>query len=173
MNIFEDLTPRKAAVDLVGRNLPTNSIIVEIGSAREFTSRAYQMDGMMTLHLEKLAEDTNSMLYTVDVDPYTVYALQRMGIQATCQCGIEYLKNFEMKIDLLVLDANDVWTPTYKEAHLDMYMAARDKLNDSSFLILDDVWCIDNLGKAELVLPEAIKDGFHYLQKGYTVVMGR
>jgi len=122
-------------------------------------------------------------LWSVDVDPYTIFALNSIFLNASLhsesfahailQDGVEFLEEFDELIDVLILDANDVWTDNYKEAHLAMYQAARSKLAKDAILILDDCYCIDNLGKGELVLPLAIEDGFKYEIAGYTMVLRR
>lgn len=153
-----------------------NPNIIEIGAAREFTTKSYEMDGLISLHLLDLLDDGGE-LWSVDIDEYTIFALEKIYVgynaHAICQDGEEFLKKFSCPIDILVLDANDVWTPDYKAAHKNMYLAARDKFSDNAMLVLDDVFPIDGLGKPELLLELAIEDGFQYLTQGYTVVMQR
>lgn len=72
----------------------------------------------------------------------------------------EFLKNFELQIDLLYLDSYD-WFPNEpmlsacQKHQLDEFLAAEDKLHEKSILLLDDVH-LPNGGKSkklEEILP--------------------
>jgi hypothetical protein len=75
--------------------------------------------------------------------------------------GIEFLKEFESKIDVLYLDGWDVGTPEYAEKHLEAYLAAKDKLSDSHMILIDDTDFINEQGgKDKLLSPQLISEGY-------------
>jgi len=168
---------RQQAMDIVKGICPDNPNIVEIGSSRRFTQEAVQMEGLISLHLLDLCDEKQGEYWSVDIDPITAFALDKIFVghaaHAICQNGEEWSKSFENPIDVLVLDSMDVGLEGYKEHHRNLYLNLRERLQKDSILVLDDVYPIDGLGKGELVLPLAIEDGFKYLMQGYVVVMRR
>ena len=176
-DLVKENSVRKQAIQIVEQICPDNPTIVEIGASREFNQKAYQMDGLITLHLLDMMTRKNGVLLSVDIDPITIYNLTGLfsghNASAHCQDGVDFLIEFEEKIDVLVLDSMDVWLPGYKEHHLSLYQAARGNLSEHAVLVLDDIFPMDNLGKGELVLPVAIEDGFKYIVQGYTTIMQR
>ena len=92
--------------------------------------------------------------------------------------GIDFLRNFSFKIDLLYLD---FWTPDPGEsipgtgrsnAYLDAYIAAKPKMNNRSIILIDDTDHI-HPWKHTLVVPEARKDGFKVLYTGRQTLLMR
>jgi len=92
--------------------------------------------------------------------------------------GIEFLKRFPTKIDLLYLD---FWTPDpvgslpgtgRAEAYRAAYIAARDKMNDHSLILIDDTDHI-HPWKHTYIIPEARKDGFEVLYTGRQSLLKR
>jgi len=171
---------RKDIIETLSKYLKDGSNIVEVGATREYNSKGYQYDGHISLHLLQLAKDTDSILTSLDIDPYTVYALHHIYqgehplASAILADGKEWLAT-SGPIEVLVLDATDVHIDGCIEDHEAMYLAARPNLTDRSFLILDDVYAIGHggLGKAARVLPHAVDDGFKYLVRGYTCLLAR
>lgn len=176
--LLETPNVRKAAIDEI--SLYQNSRIVEIGSTRAHSEKyGYLGDGWITFILLQMAVDTDSILYSVDIDPYTSWSIDKIfqsaynSAWAYNQDGVQFLKEVDEPIHLLVLDAWDVGTPNYKEHHLEAWQAAKYKMAERSYVVIDDVFPIDGLGKGELVLPELIQEGYKYVVQGYTCVLKR
>lgn len=75
--------------------------------------------------------------------------------------GIEYLNNFDQKIDVLFLDGWDKGTPHYALRHLQAFKAAKDKLSDVHLILIDDTDFITKDGGKDAVLTP------HLLELGY------
>ena len=79
--------------------------------------------------------------------------------------GIEFLKNFDNKIDFLYLDGWDKGTHLYAESHLEAFLAAQDKLSDTHLISIDDTdFNTESGGKDKLLTP-------HLLENGYTKIL--
>jgi len=100
------------------------------------------------------------------------------NVEALVMDGIEYVKNFQYKIDLLYLD---FWTPDPEgsipgtgraNAHLAAYNAAKDKLNQHSLILIDDT---DHVApyKHTAIIPAARKDGFTVVHTGRQTLLKR
>lgn len=75
--------------------------------------------------------------------------------------GIEFLKNFDKKIDLLYLDGWDKGTSQYAEKHLEAFLAAQDKLSDLHLISIDDVdFDTESAGKDKLLTPYLLENGY-------------
>jgi hypothetical protein len=75
--------------------------------------------------------------------------------------GIEFLKNFNKKIDLLYLDGWDKGTSQYAEKHLEAFLAAQDKLSDLHLISIDDVdFDTESAGKDKLLTPYLLENGY-------------
>lgn len=163
-------------------------VIVEIGSMRMYFNHPLDEinheccnDG----HSSALWARTGAEFYAVDVEPAVVDNTRKiieernLGTNATilCQDGLEFLRNFEKKIDLLYLDAWDVDLPNSAERHLEAYFVARPKLNNRHLILIDDTdlyWDGKEFqhsmgafsGKGALMVPQAIKDGYELIFSG-------
>jgi hypothetical protein len=73
---------------------------------------------------------------------------------------------------LLYLDGWPVGTPEYPQRHLEAYRAAREKFHERTIVLIGDTGR-DHGGKARLVLPEALEDGFQVLLWGKLTLLGR
>lgn len=81
--------------------------------------------------------------------------------------GIEFLKEFDKKIDVLFLDGWDKGTYMYAEKHLEAYEASINKLSDTHLILIDDTDYITNDGgKDKLLSPRLLKDGYIPLFNG-------
>lgn len=92
--------------------------------------------------------------------------------------GIEFLKSFNKKIDLLFLDAWDVDHSDTGEKHLEAYLAACDKLSDRHIILIDDTdvgfdpsigFFTDSNGmngKGVLLVPYLLKNGYELIFTG-------
>ena len=81
--------------------------------------------------------------------------------------GIDFLKNFDEKIDVLFLDGWDVGTQEYAEKHLEAYLSAKDKLSDTHLILIDDTdFTLGTGGKDYLLTPYLIDNGYIPLING-------
>lgn len=81
--------------------------------------------------------------------------------------GIEFLKEFDKKIDILFLDGWDVGTEQYKEKHLESFEVSKDKLSDTHLILIDDTdFILTNEGKDTLLSPHLISLGYVLLFDG-------
>jgi predicted O-linked N-acetylglucosamine transferase (SPINDLY family) len=84
----------------------------------------------------------------------------------------EFLSGFDGRIDLLYLDGWPVGSPEYQQRHLEAYRLAREKFHERTIVLIGDTGR-DRGGKARLVLPEALEDGFQVLLWGKLTLLGR
>lgn len=81
--------------------------------------------------------------------------------------GIEFLKEFENKIDFLYLDGWDKGTPEYAEKHLEAFISAKNKLSDVHLILIDDTDFVTSLGgKDSLLSPYLLELGYVPLING-------
>lgn len=81
--------------------------------------------------------------------------------------GIEFLNEFNDKIDILFLDGWDIGTDSYGEKHLEAFLAAENKLSDVHLILIDDTdFSIPNGGKDHLLTPYLIEKGYIPLLNG-------
>ena len=146
-------------------------VVVEIGGIR--TRGNYDGDGYSTVAWAGAAAE----VFSVDIDPQavTLTAMETAGfgtVRAVCQDGVKFLTEFDRSIDLLYLDGWDVGTRGYKERHRDAYLAARRNLHADSLVLIDDT-DLDGLGKGELVIEAAARDGFDVVFGGKQTLLSR
>lgn len=85
--------------------------------------------------------------------------------------GIEFLKNFDGKIDLLYLDGWDVGVNQYAEKHLEAFKAAEDKLADLHLISIDDTdFNTEAGGKDKLLTPYLLDNGYVKILWGRQIV---
>jgi hypothetical protein len=100
------------------------------------------------------------------------------SVKAIVADGISYIAQSPITIDLLYLD---FWTPDPEnttpgtgraEAYRDIYMAAKNKLNKHSLILIDDT---DHVApwKHTLIIPEARRDGYVVLYTGRQTLLQR
>lgn len=148
--------------------------IVELGSMRFAEEHAESaLDGRST----QVWARTGAEVITVDIDPQaTAVAAAATGglgnVLAVTQDACEFLEGFEQPIDLLYLDAWDVWTDGAAEWHLKAYQAARKHLHGRSILVIDDT-DLESGGKGRLAVPAAIEDGFRVILWGRQTLLAR
>ncbi len=162
-------------IDLL--NAIEGEIIVEIGSMRTPIDHDPELtfmccnDGHSTFYWCKSEKE----IYSVDINFNTYLCVIRnlsknRNLQPVNNGGIKFLKKFDKKIDLLFLDAWDVYPHIkYSERHLQAYFAAKDKMSDKCIVAIDDT-DIAFGGKGKLVIPELIKDGFDILNEGRVTI---
>ena len=112
-------------------------------------------------------------VYTVDIDPHcnTILNSQyehhiKEPIPSNLHIhipedGINFVKNFDKKIDLLYLDGWDKGTENYAENHLEAFKAAEDKLSEKHIISIDDTdFDTESAGKDKLLTPYLIEKGY-------------
>jgi len=83
------------------------------------------------------------------------------------QDGIEFLKNTNLKIDILYLDGWDKGTPDYAENHLKAFLTAQDKLSIIHLILIDDTdFNTPSGGKDKLLSPYLINHNYRMLFNG-------
>jgi len=81
--------------------------------------------------------------------------------------GIEFLKKFDKKIDVLFLDGWDVGSDLYAEKHLEAYQAAKDKFSHQHLVLIDDTdYLTFKGGKDKILSPFLIEEGYIPLFNG-------
>ena len=81
--------------------------------------------------------------------------------------GIQFIKDFDKKIDVLFLDGWDKGTYQYAEKHLECYEIAVDKLSPTHLILIDDTdYITEDGGKDKLLSPRLLDDGYIPLFNG-------
>lgn len=157
-----------------------NKVIVEIGGLRQEMKHTLEEfdpiccnDGHST---EFWCSNKNLEVYSVDINPYCKQFYDILKNKADnfsysiCD-GLEYLKNFDKKIDLLFLDAWDVHNGSpYAEKHYEAYLIAKEKLSDKHIISIDDT-DIANGGKGKILIPYLLNNGYNIIVKGRQTIM--
>jgi hypothetical protein len=112
-------------------------------------------------------------VYTVDTDEYCITQLEneykhhiKEPIPENLHIcipkdGIEFLTNFDKKIDFLFLDGWDKGTGQYAEKHLEAFLAAKDKLSDIHLISIDDTdFNTESAGKDKFLTPYLLENGY-------------
>ena len=131
--------------------------IVETGTARGkvkffFFKKYNWKDGMSTIMFAEYAKYINGMLHTCDISPKNIENAKNFtkefskNITYFIDDSVNFLKNFNNKIDLLYLDSLDGHNPEAASLHqLNEIKASIDKLNSNSIILLDDKGSKTNL----------------------------
>lgn len=175
----------KKTIELL--KIAEGSVVVEIGSTRrEATQNClnyYNNCEIMTPaqapaccqdgHSTCFWADAGFETYTVDIDENCAtqikneyeYHFKRPLPSNLHLCipqdGIQFLKDFDKKIDLLFLDGWDKGTDQYAEKHLEAFLAAEDKLNKFHIVSIDDTdFNTSSAGKDRLLTPYLLENGY-------------
>lgn len=168
-------------------------VIVEIGCMRQRFNHPInqepvdcpsRLDGHSTAHFA----DSGAEFYSVDINKAAIQIAQECiapnpKTRMFCMDGLKFLRNFTKRIDLLFLDAWDVDLLDCAEKHLEAYKIAKKNLDENSLILIDDcdVSMVDRKlspavvpygGKGELVVQEAMNDGWKVLKSGRCVLLG-
>lgn len=145
-------------------------IIVETGCIRNTTEESKFGDGWSTLNWQYYAEKTNSKVYVVDINEGHLNQSKKIVPPSELiiyyqDDSINFLKNFDKKIDLLFLDSYDYCgdEENVRKCHnhsLNEIKAAWDKLNEHCFILIDDVFGTNWDGKGKLSIPYLLENGF-------------
>lgn len=160
-------------VGAIVNKLGTNLVMVETGCIRNTTEESRFGDGWSTLNWEYVAKETDSVVYVVDIDENHLSKSKQIVpegkyIVYTKQDSIEFLQNFDKKIDFLFLDSYDYCgdEENVRRCHvhqLNEVKAAMDKLNDKCLVLIDDVFDTNWNGKGKLSIPYLLENGFEIL----------
>ena len=135
------------------RNLKT---IVETGTARGkikffFIKKFNWKDGMSTLLFSEYAKYKNGHLYTCDIEKKNVKNAEFFCKKNKKYCSfytddsLNFLRNFEQKIEFLYLDSMDGQFKGASEHQLKEFKTAEDKLAKNCLVLLDDKGSKTNL----------------------------
>ena len=175
----------KKTIELL--NIVEGKVVVEIGSTRrevtqsclDYFNNSYIVtpaqapaccqDGHSTCFWADAGFET----YTVDVDERCIeqltnqykYHIKKPITENLHICipqdGIQFLKDFDKKIDLLFLDGWDKGTHEYAERHLEAFLAAEDKLADFHIISIDDTdFNTESAGKDRLLTPHLLENNY-------------
>ena len=150
--------------------------IIEVGSGLqgELNGNSILVWAQKTTAKRIIAIDTEQEI----IDQVINATSQYPNVETVVGDGIEYLQQFESKIELLYLD---FWSDEIEhgfpgtgraEAHRKAYNAARDKLNRRSMILIDDTDHIDPW-KQTYIVTDARKDGFAVLYVGRQTLLAR
>jgi len=144
--------------------------IVETGCIRNVTEESKFGDGWSTLNWDYYARKTNSKVYVVDIDENHLNQSKKIVppsyyVEYAQDDSVNYLQNFDKKIDLLFVDSFDYCgdEENIRACHnhsLNEIKAAWDKLNEHCFILVDDVFNDQWAGKGELSIPYMLANGF-------------
>lgn len=154
-------------------------LIVETGTIRN-SNRAE--DGWATLCWKIWSDFTQSKVFTVDKSNESLNSCKKVigqnpNIFYIYSDSITFLKNLSesFKIDLLVLDSYD-WAENEKEIcanhQLQEIKAAEKNLTDKSFILIDDVFNLDEFdGKGKLAIPYLLNKKWRIINYADTQVL--
>lgn len=152
--------------------------LVETGTAR-CGDRNFEGDGGSTIIFSHWASKNGAHLFTVDNSQEAIenarISTQKYGnnVQFFCCDSIEFLRQFNQKIDFLYLDSfdYDFNNPNPSQAHhLNEAMAAYHKLHEKSIVMVDD--CdLPSGGKGKLLIEFLLKKGWTVIYKGYQTIL--
>jgi hypothetical protein len=144
--------------------------IVETGCIRNVTEESKFGDGWSTLNWEYYCKKTNSKVYVVDINQEHINQSMKIVpssefVEYTKDDSVNYLQNFDKKIDLLFADSYDYCGDAENVFKCHMHSlnevkAAWDKLNDNCFILIDDVFADNWDGKGKFSIPYLLENGF-------------
>lgn len=160
--------PMKIALNLLIQRNGTN--IIETGTTRAIND--FGGAGMATIFFGDFCKRYNKHLWTVDILPEAISLSKSLTTEFTDNItyviddSLNFLKEFNDKIDLLYLDSYDYPLDENPEEslvsqthQLNEFKAAEDKLHDKSIVLLDDnSW--KNGGKCKLTKEYLIEKGW-------------
>lgn len=160
--------------------------IVEIGMSRN--KEYWLQEGHSTPLFAWYAAQKKGVLYSVDINQTAVdtchnilknYNIPENSYKLLCTDGIDFLKKFRGKIDLLYLDAWDYNLADSEigekerlfseQSHLKCFYQASSFLHPRSLVLLDDIFNSENYhGKGRLLIPHLLNNGYDLDPVSYT-----
>lgn len=161
----------KIALNLLNQRKGT--VIVETGTTRALND--FGGAGMATIFLGDYCKHYGTHLWTVDILPEAIELSKSLtteyaeNITYVTDDSLNFLKNFDGKIDFLYLDSYDYPIDENEELafesqthQLNEFKAAEDKLDEKSVVVLDDnSW--PKGGKCKLTKEYLIEKGWECL----------
>ncbi|MFW5886825.1 MAG: hypothetical protein ACOCUL_03625 [Bacteroidota bacterium] len=138
-------------------------IIIEIGSGVQG-----QMSGNSILVWAKKTKAEK--IIAIDLEQKHIDDVKKMchkytNVEALLTDGIEFVRKFDSKIDLLYLDfwtedkVDEYFGEGRAKAYFNAYLAAKNKFSEQAMILIDDTDHVDPW-KQTLIVPQARKDGF-------------
>ena len=145
-------------------------IFVETGVSRGkkflyFFSRKNWKDGMSTMMFSEYSSIYNAHLYTCDISMQNIKSAQRFcrkfkkNVTFICEDSLNFLQNFNKKIDFLYLDSLDGYLEEANEHQLKEIQIAKEKLSNNALILLDD-----KNTKSKLSMRFLSESGFKIIQ---------
>ena len=173
----------KAAIKLLEERKAKT--LIETGVAREGL-KLTRCDGASTIVFGMWAQQNSAFLHSVDIDPKAIEIAQKeinqMSLQdhvkLHVQDSVEFLKDFQGKVDFLYLDSYDYPRndPEGQSAsqvhHLKEFQAIESKLHEKTLVLIDDCRKPGG-GKGKLVITYMQQKGWKILMKKYQVLLGK
>lgn len=146
--------------------------IVETGTMRGYNGQWSGGDGCSSLFWAILAKLTSGHFWTVDISNNNIEECKKFTeqfsnyITYTVQDSIQFLRDFDKKIDILYLDSYDTGSDSQMVAACRHQLleceVVLDKLNNNSIILSDDAPRLD-IGKVAYSVPFLINNGYHVL----------
>jgi predicted O-methyltransferase YrrM len=153
-------------------------VIVETGTAREGSAWCVG-DGCSTLLFAEWVKRHGGIFYSVDIDKKALKKAKRAigstpsTVHLIHNDSVEFLANFDRKIDCLYLDSFDfdIDNPQpSQEHHLKEIQAAYPHLTRNSVVMIDDC-ALPHGGKGLLVIQFLVEKGWKIVANGYQVIL--
>lgn len=167
-------------------NTKKDNIIVEIGVSRYINNIS---DGDSTSIWSWFISKYGGSYFGCDISNNSINTCKQIllntikendnsiNVVLTKDNGLDYLKKFNKKIDLLYLDTIDWVEGTFESEkfHLDLVLASIDKISVGGFVMFDDTFNLENYnGKAGLAIPYLLSlKNFMCIYKGYQFIFRR
>jgi len=153
--------------------------IVETGTAR-YGANNFEGDGGSTILFSDWASSHEGCkVYSVDISKECIKAAEpavapyQKAVSLICSDSVDFLKNFNQKIDFLYLDSYDFDSTNPSPSqyhHLKEIEAAYDKLTSRSIVMIDDCR-LPYGGKGKLVIEYLLQRGWKILEDQYQVIL--
>lgn len=153
-------------------------VIVETGTAREGSAWC-EGDGCSTLLFAEWVKRNGGTFYSVDIDKRALRKAKRAigptmnAVHLIHNDSVDFLANFNHKIDCLYLDSFDFDCSNPKpsqEHHLKEIQAAYPFLTSKSVVMIDDC-ALPHGGKGLLVIQFLEDRGWKIIANGYQVIL--
>lgn len=159
-------------------------VIVETGTSRSGLEGA-KGDGAATIVFGKWAKENDAYMHSVDISEDSVKGSQvevdaqslSSHVKVHLSDSLEFLKNFEQKVDFLYLDSYDYSKDLEvqrlsQEHHLKEFMHIEDRLHENTIVLIDDCR-LPNGGKGKTTIEYMLKNDWKILIDAYQVLLVR
>lgn len=156
----------------------TNPVFVETGCIRSHED--WGGAGNSTYLFACYVASRNGKLFSVDInqDNATFAAKEisqwKANAAVACKNSIDFLTQFQDKIDVLYLDSLDCEEPNHPEHALIEIKNSEKNMHDQSLIAIDDtVWNGQWHGKGALAVPYLLDKGWNIVSCGYQTVLSK